>query len=237
MRHVGFVVATLVLSISFIGCPLLKKKTTDDDDPTPAPTGATITVTGTGAKNEGTVLRYSNETALPGLPAIIASNGTVARNFPGNGPQVAVLNRGTVVAKVAQYFTTGTLVMFDDPIGDGSKLLGWVSPKAFDEAAPPPTKTIFVPPRVIDAGAPKVVDAGGGTTTTDAGGGNATATDAGGLPKPTPGQVAVPPVNGKCPDGFTIAESMCRRKCTADDNCPRGTKCKTKSGAKVCTSD
>jgi len=242
MRQLGFALATLVFAASFVGCPLLKKKAPEEeeDPPVAAPVdAATVQVTGTGAKNESSILRYANETAINNEPAVIAKNGTVARNFPGNGPTVAVLNQGQVVAKVASYFSTGVLVMFDDPSGDGSKLLGWVPPKAFDLAAPPPTRTVVVPPPaprptvvVVDAGkAPTVVDAGGGTAVVDAGGGG------GGLPQPKAGTVAVAPVNGKCPDGWAISENMCRHKCAADSECPRGTKCVQKGGPKVCTSD
>src|SRR6516164_8961451 len=111
----------LVVATTFVACPLLKKQGDDAGDT--APDGATVTVSGTGAKNEASVLRYANETPLGNLPAMIGKDGTVARNFPGNGPTVATLAKGTAVAKVAQYFSTGTLIMFDDPSGDGSKLL------------------------------------------------------------------------------------------------------------------
>lgn len=243
-RGFGLALASVVLAASFVGCPLFKKKATDED-PSVAD-AATVTVTGIGAKNEATVLRYASEVPLPNEPAVIGSEGAKARNFPGNGPEVAFLPKGTAVAKIAQYFSTATLVMFDDPSGDGSKLIGWVTPKSFDVAAPAPTKAVVVPPRVADAGGPK--DAGStardGSTTQDAGAtpakdGGAAATDAGGggLPQPPKGSLAVPPVDGKCPDNWTITEGMCRRKCTADSECVRGSKCVSKKGTKVCTSD
>jgi hypothetical protein len=34
-----------------------------------------------------------------------------------------------------------------------------------------------------------------------------------------------------------ISESMCRRQCTTEADCPRGTKCAPKGGTRVCTSD
>jgi hypothetical protein len=234
-----------VLASSFVGCPLLKKKAAPDggdEDPTAALTdAATVPAASLGAKNEANVLRYANETPLPNEPAVIGENGAKARTFPGNGPEVAFLAKGTSVAKIAQYFSTATLVMFDDPSGDGSKLIGWVSPKAFDTAAPAPTKIVVVPPR-IDAGTSVVAkDAGSPVASKDAG---AVPVDAGGggggaatLPTPPKGALAVPPVNGKCPDGWTVAENMCRRKCAADSECPRNTKCASKQGVKVCTSD
>ena len=263
-RGVGLVLAAVVLASSFVGCPLLKKKAaaeTDDDEQAAAAAAAvadadTVTAAGLGAKNEASVLRYANETALENEPAVIGTDGTKARNFPGNGPEVATLAKGTPVAKVAQYFNTATLVMFDDPSGDGSKLIGWVSPKAFDVAAPAPTKTVVVPPRVDagtspspakDAGA-TAKDAGASPTPVkDAGASPTPAKDAGAapvdagsktaLPQPPKSAVAVSIVDGKCPDGWAIAENMCRRKCAADADCPRNTKCATKSGNKVCTSD
>jgi hypothetical protein len=240
----GLVLAAGVLAASFIGCPLLKKKQPADDDSTSAePDAATVAAAGLGAKNEASVLRYANETPLSNEPAVIGASGAKARNFPGNGPEVAFLPKGTPVAKIAQYFSTGTLIMFDDPSGDGSKLIGWVTPTSFDVASPAPTKVI-VPPRV-DAGAVTVKDGGARPPTQDAGSstavkdaGAAPIVDAGSsaIPQPPKGSLAVPPTNGKCPDGWALTEGMCRRKCAADSECPRGTKCVTKQSTKVCSS-
>jgi hypothetical protein len=240
-------ILAMIVAVSFVGCPLLKKlkKTEEEADPAPAPTtadAATVAVTGTGAKNEADVLRYANETPLQNEPAMIGKDATVVRNFPGNGPEVAVLPKGTAVAKIAQYFSTGTLIMFDDPSGDGTKLIGWVSPKAFDAAPPPPTKVVVVPPR--DAGgssAPK--DASGPTpTVTDAGAkaqtdaGTKPVADAGATPSFPKGLTAYPPIDGKCGDTHALTDGMCRKKCAADADCGRGIKCVQKKGAKVCTS-
>ncbi|MBX3206831.1 MAG: hypothetical protein KF764_17305 [Labilithrix sp.] len=255
-RNLGLALASIVLAASFVGCPLLKKKGgaeagADDEDPTAELADATtVTAPGLGAKNEANVLRYANETPLPNEPAVIGDNGAKARNFPGNGPLVAELPKGTAVVKIAQYFSTGVLIMFDDPSGDGSKLVGWVAPKAFDTTAPAPTVKPIVPTPVVrvdagsntvvkDAGAP-VQDAGSPVVVKDAGAAPVVV-DAGAktsvLPQPAKGVLAVPPVDGKCPDGWAVAEGMCRRKCNADADCPRNTKCAVKSGAKVCTSD
>ena len=265
-RGIGLGLASIVIAASFLGCPLLKKKAQpadagdDADDLAAVVDAATVTAAGLGAKNEANVLRYANETPLPNEPAVIGTKGAKARNFPGNGPEVANLAPGTEVTKVAQYFSTATLVMFDDPSGDGTKLVGWVSPKAFDVTAPTP-KTIPTPgptpgptkdvvPARVDAGSTTTKDAG--ATTPDAGSataakdaGAAPKVDAGGggggnnstIPQPPRGVMAVPPVNGRCPDGWAVAESMCRRKCAADPDCPRNTKCASKQGVKVCTSD
>lgn len=235
-RGTGLGLAAIVLASSFVGCPLLKKKggaDAGDEDLAALLDAATVGAAGLGAKNEASVLRYANETPLNNEPAVIGTSGAVARNFPGNGPEVAKLPKGTAVAKIAQYFSTGVLVMFDDPSGDGSKLMGWVPPKVFDTAAPAPTK-IVVPPPLKDAGAVVAHDAGVATKT-DAG---VAVVDAGtsSLPQPPKGAVAVPPVNGKCPDGWTVSEGMCRHTCGADAECPRGTKCLSKKGQKVCSS-
>jgi hypothetical protein len=241
-RTVVLSLASIFLAASFVGCPLLKKKGADAGEES-VEDAATVAAAGLGAKNEASVLRYARETPLANEPAVIGSEGAHVRTFPGNGADVAFLPKGTAVAKIAQYFQTGTLIMFDDPSGDGSKLMGWVAPKVFDVAAPSPTKVI-VPSKVVDAGAPKVVphDAGPAPTPVkDAGAAPAPVVDAGGasggIPQPSKGTIAVPPLNGKCPDGWAVTEGMCRRKCSADSECPRTTKCVLKGGAKVCTSD
>lgn len=241
--------AAVVLS-SLSGCGLLKKKDDADAgvDASAELDAATVTVTGTGAKNEANILRYASETALANEAAVIAKDGTIARNFPGNGPEVATLAKGTAVAKIAQYFSTGTLVMFDDPSGDGTKLLGWVMPTAFDLAAPPPEKPVVVPPRVVvtDGGA-RPVDGGTSdagmlvsSTAGDAGAGDAgtKAADAGaaGLPPAPPrGAASANPVNGKCPADWFLVGGTCRSKCNSDADCAKPLRCIGKRGAgKIC---
>jgi len=276
-RSVGLGLAAILIASSLLGCSLLKKKLQgadagEDDDEIAVVDAAIVTPAGIGAKNEADVLRYANETPVANEPAVIGSKGAKARNFPGNGPEVANLAPGTNVTKVAQYFSTATLVMFDDPEG-GGKLLGWVSPKAFDVTEPTPKATTTptsaptpsptkdkdpAPSRVVDAGSTPtptkdagaaIPDAGSSAAAKDAGAPPKPAPDAGGgggggggasnstIPQPPRGVLAVPPTNGKCPDGWAVAESMCRRKCAADAECPRGTKCASKQGVKVCTSD
>lgn len=230
--------ATCLVAASFIGCPLLKKKAAEEADASaaaPPPGAATVTMSGTGAKNEANVLRYATETPLSNEPAVIGKDNTPARNFPGNGPVVANLAKGVPVAKIAQYFSTGTLVMFDDPSGDGSKLIGWVTPTAFDITAPAPTKIVVVPPRdaggavaIKDAGAAPV-DGGSKTSTTDAGSNNNS-----GIVFPK-GLVSYAPIEGKCGEGYALTQGMCRKKCAADSECGRGLKCVNKGGTKVCS--
>lgn len=257
MKRLSFFVASVLFASVLTGCPLLKKKSADD-----SLDASTVTVGGTGAKNEKDVLRYPTEEALDEV-AVIGKDGAKARNFPGNGPEVATLAKGTVVKKMAKRFSTGVLVMFDDPVaGDGSKLMGWVTPTSFDTAAPKP---VWTPPKIVDAGAVVVkTDAGSTTTTVDAGGsaktdagaatadagggGGGGATDAGGgggggggLAKPARGAVTSPPVSGKCPDGWAVTPSpgdgLCRMVCKADAECTaqsRVTKCKAAGALKLC---
>jgi hypothetical protein len=246
MAKLGLSLFTIAVAASFVACPLSIKKKGDGGDgeePAAAPDAATVAVSGTGAKNEANVLRYANETPIANEPAVVGKDGAVVRNFPGNGPVVATLAKGTTVAKVAAYFNSGTLIVFDDPSGDGSKLLGWVTPKALDAPAPAPTKSAVVPRIATDAAAPHLVVHDAGTVAHDAGAHPPTSVDAGGggggggstLPKPPLGAIAVPPVDGKCPDGWALTESMCRRKCAVDKDCPSHTKCVNK-GTKVCSS-
>lgn len=247
MRRFSFFVATLMFGSALLGCPLLKKKK-GDEDPGDA---ATVSVADTGAKNEKDVLRYATEEPLDEV-AVIGKDGAKARNFPGNGPEVATLSKGTVVKKMAKYFSTGVLVMFDDPAAsDGSKLMGWVPPNAFDVSAPKP---VWTPPKIVDAG---VKTDAGAATTTDAGAakvdagaavvdaGVATVKDAGGsgggggLAQPDRGTVTVPAVGGKCPDTWAVtpADGMCRKVCKADTECSaqsRVTKCKPAGALKLC---
>jgi hypothetical protein len=243
----------VLLASALVGCPLLKKQKGEDD----APDAATVDVAGTGAKNEKDILRYADEEALDEV-AVIGKDGAKARNFPGNGPEVATLQKGTVVKKMAKRFSTAVLVMFDDPVaGDGSKLMGWVVPNVFDTAAPKP---VWTPPKITDAGAKP--DAGGATTpdaggggktdagiaTADAGGGGGR-TDAGGggggggggLAQPARGIPSVPPVSGKCPDTWAVTpapgDGMCRKVCKGDAECTtqsRVTKCKQIGAVKLC---
>jgi hypothetical protein len=238
MRRVSVILASVLFASALAGCPLLKKKGDDSLD------AGTVSVPGTGAKNEKDVLRYPTEEAIDEV-AVIGKDGAKVRNFPGNGPEVASLAKGTVVKKMAKYFSTGVLVMFDDPAtSDGSKLMGWVPPNAFDIAAPKP---VWTAPRITDAGAKAAtVDSGAGAAKPDAGGGSAlVVVDAGGggggasggIPQPKPGTVAVQPVGGKCPDNWALDSAMCRRVCRADTDCPRGIKCKAGASSKVCTSD
>lgn len=237
--------STVIVAGSLFGCSLLKKKGAGDagadgGDLASMADAATVSVTGTGAKNEANILRYASETPLANEPAVIAKDGTVARNFPGNGPEVATLAKGTAVAKIAQYFSTATLVMFDDPSGDGSKLLGWVIPGAFDLAAPPPVKPVVVPARVVisDAGAKDasaVVAMSGGDAGVKLDAGVATAST---VAAPPAGAASATPVGGKCPgQSWQLMGSVCRPKCTTDADCPKSLKCTAKRGlpSKVCT--
>ncbi len=232
------VLSSMIAASSLLGCSFLKKKGSagdaglDGSDLASMADAATVTVTGTGAKNEANILRYANETTVANEPAVIGKDGTVARNFPGNGPEVATLAKGTAVAKIAQYFSTGTLVMFDDPSGDGSKLLGWVNPSVFDVAAPPPAKPVFVPVRIVDAG---VKDA---AVVAVAGGDAGVKHDAGlvTVAAPPHGAASATPVDGKCPwEGWFAIGGVCRSRCRVDADCAKPLKCGASVGRlRVC---
>ncbi len=229
-----------VLACTFVlGCGLLKKKKDagDDDDP-PVANAPTVTVTGSGAKNEKDVLRYASETKIADEAATIGKDGTKARTFPASGADVAVLAKGTAVVKIAKFFSTGVLVIFDDSTAaDGSKLMGWISPEAL--AAPtvapstaPTTAPVVTGPKVVvvvDAGAKPVVDAG--VAAVDAG--SKPVVDAGG-PVPSSGTITVRPIGNKCPAGMILVDPLCRRPCAADADCPKGSVCKSTGGRKTC---
>jgi len=232
-RRLGVVLMTLILATVLLGCPLLTKKQ-GEGDPSVAD-AATTTVTGTGAKNEADVLRYPAETPLNNVPAVIGKDGATARTFPGSGSPVAVLPKGTPCAKVAQFYSTGTLIMFNDPVGDGSTLLDWMTVTSFDTGPVPTTvKTVFVPPKVVDAGATAVKDSGTAPTPV-ADAGAPKVVDAGSSPVPACA-AALPAcpatADGRCATGRTNDNGMCRLPCKADTDCPRNTKCGKK---KLCT--
>jgi hypothetical protein len=224
----------LVLACTFVvGCGLLKKKKdagTDDQPPANAPT---VTVTGTGAKNEKDVLRYASETKIAEEPATIGKDGVKVRTFPASGAEVATLSKGTTVVKLAKFFSTGVLVLFDDPTtGDGTKLMGWIPPEAV--AAPAATTTaapVFTAPKVVVDAGPK--DAGGVGDAGAAADAGKAAADAGSA-TPAIGTITALPTNGKCPTGMTLVGPLCRRPCTTDADC-KGAFCTSSAGKKTCS--
>jgi hypothetical protein len=228
----------VTLSFTFVlGCGLIKKKQPAPEDDESVTNAPTVKVGGTGAKNEKDVLRYANETAIADEPGVIGKDGGVkAKTFPASGADVATIPKGAVVVKKAKFFSTGVLVLFDDPAtGDGTKLMGWISPEALGTAAITPSASTatasptFTAPKVtVDAGAPK--DAG---TAADAG--KAVVADAGGGTAPT-ALLQVNPVAGKCPAGFVLIAPFCRRPCTADRDCPASSFCTQGAGSrKTCS--
>ena len=225
----GVPLLAFVLSFTFlIGCGFLKKKKdagSEDDSLTNAPT---VSVGGTGAKNEKDVLRYANETAIADELAIVGKDGTKAKTFPGTGADVSTLSKGAVVVKKAKFFSTGVLVLYDDPAtADGTKLMGWIPPEGLAPPSatpiPPPTQG-FTARATVDAG-PK--NAGGAADAGKEGG--AAAADAGGAAIPL---IQVLPKGGKCPAGFALFPPFCRRPCNTDGDCPANSFCTQQSGAK-----
>jgi hypothetical protein len=205
-----------------LGCSGLKKKkdTGATTDP-PVGNAPTVTVGGTGAKNEKDVLRYSNETPLADEPGIIGKDVTKVRAFPQTGGEVATLSKGTTVIKKAKFFSTGVLILFDDPTTvDGTKLLGWIPPEALAAPGTVPTvaPTLTAPkPVVVDAGVKPVVVFDAGAPRTSA-------------------LLQTLPVAGECPGGFVIVGPFCRRPCSADADCPRPAVCTLSVGSrKTCS--
>ena len=222
----------LVLSLSSVaGCGLVKKKKPVVDDE-PLPSAPTVAVGGTGAKNEKDVLRYANETPAFDEVAVIGKDGVKAKTFPATGADVASLPRGTTVVKKAKFFSTGVLVLFDDPAtANGTKLLGWIAPEAL-VAGPVATATaapaLTAPKVPIPVGAKDAglgVDAGAsldaGKAVVDAGGGSA-----------PPALLQVNPSAGKCPAGFVLVGPFCRRPCTTDRECPVSSFCTLSIGSR-----
>jgi hypothetical protein len=235
-------VVAVVLSFTFVlGCGFLKKKkpVEDDESTTNAPT---VTVSGTGAKNEKDVLRYKNETPVADEPAVIGKDGVKAKTFPASGADIATIPKGAVVVKKAKFFSTGILVTFDDPAtGDGTKLMGWISPEALGPAtaatatatatatqvftAQPKVATVDAGPK--DAGLAVVADAGKPVVVADAGSGPA---------RPI-GPIAALPVGTRCPASMALVTGLqppCRRPCNKDDDCPTGASCTQSGGRKIC---
>lgn len=242
-------VALLGLVVVGSGCGLLKKKGGDAADAAAAPEAdaATVTVTGTGAANEAAVTRYEKETPLTNEEGVIAKDGVQVKSAVNTGTIVATLNAGTPVIKMAQYFSSGVLIMFDDPsTPEETKFMGWVPTTAF--VAPPgttvtatatfrpPAPTGTVKPQVpvvkVDAGTAPVAKVDAGVTpvaVVDAGAAPVAKVDAGATPTPPSnpqgGLAFPPPPSGKCPTPYQMLDGMCRRPCTNDSGCPRATKC------------
>jgi hypothetical protein len=236
-RKLASASAALLVAAVLLGCPLLKKKGQDagagDDDTSASASvadAATVKVEGSGATNEKDVLRYAKEEKLADEPAVIAKDGVKVRTFPGGGAEVATLGKDTHVTKVAKYFGSGVLIVWD---GVAGKTMGWVPPSALAAPATAATATAattaVVKPsdagvRVVDAGAR--TDAGAadaGARVADAGAIAAVDAGAGG-PKAT--QISYPPdAKGACPPLFIKSGPMCKRRCMIDAECPRGTFC------------
>jgi hypothetical protein len=215
--------AVVLASSLVVGCSVLRKKRDAGTEDPPVTNAPTVSASGTGAKNEKDVLRYANETKLASEPGIIGKDVAKVKTFPGSGADVATLTKGTAVTQLAKYFSTGVLVLFDDPRAvDGSKLLGWVAPEAL---APPVTAHPGVP---ATATARVVALDAGGPASTDAG---AAKPDAAAPGAPTP-LLQVLPTAGKCPPGYAVFGPFCRRPCSADGDCPKGTFCTVGTGGK-----
>lgn len=237
-RKLATASASLLMAAVLLGCPLLKKKgqdagVTDDEtaDLASIADAATVKVEGSGASNEKDILRYAKEEKVADEPAVIAKDGVKVRTFPGGGAEVATLGKDTQVTKVAKYFGSGVLIVWD---GVSGRTMGWVPPSALTAPAAATTATAATTAvvRPSDAGIRTVVDAGvrvdagavdAGARVVDAG--VSAAVDAGASgPKAT--QISYPPdAKGGCPAQFIKSGPMCKRRCMIDAECPRGTFC------------
>ncbi len=241
-RKLATASASLLMATVLLGCSLLKKKgqdagVTDDETADLASIGdaATVHVEGSGATNEKDVLRYAKEEKLDDEAAVIAKDGVKVRTFPGGGAEVATLGKDTPVTKVAKYFGSGVLIVWD---GASGKTMGWVPPSALagPATAPAATETAATAPTavvkpsdagvrvvVVDAGVRVDAGAAAGGRVVDAG--VTAAVDAGASgPKAT--QISYPPdAKGACPPLFIKSGPMCKRRCMIDAECPRGTFC------------
>ncbi|MBX3206830.1 MAG: hypothetical protein KF764_17300 [Labilithrix sp.] len=125
----------LALLMFIVSCSgLLKKKGEEDAgleasvesevaDAEPEPAPAAL------AKNEGDVARFPDETKLDGVAATLQRAYNV-REAPPAGVVIVGLPKGTAVTQIAQR-DGSFLVIFDDPKGPGTKLMGWVHRNAF----------------------------------------------------------------------------------------------------------
>ena len=177
--------------------------------------------------------RNTNETKIADEAATIGNDGTTAKTFPAGGQDVATLTRGVLVVKIAKFFSTGVLIIFDDPTsGDGTKLMGWISPDALaPPSSTPPVATFIAPKVALDAGARPVA-------TLDAGKADASiAVIDAGAPQSAGLLLQVrPDASNSCPVGMRLQGAFCRRPCISDAQCPKGTFCTSANGPKSCAS-
>jgi hypothetical protein len=108
------------------------------------------------ASNADDIARFGEETKLADVQATVTAASVVARESPPNGPQVAVLPKGTVVTQIAQR-EHYVLATFANPKNASETLMGWMFAPSLGGAAVPTTvvKTDGGAVVKVDAGAPK----------------------------------------------------------------------------------
>ena len=223
----------LAFGLAFVlcGCPLFKKKSTDDsttDDSTSSSSGSTSTGT-TGAKNEKDITRYADKETKCEGEMLVSQDVVHPRTYATGGTEIATLTKFAHVTCIAKYFASAVLVTFDDPKG-GGKMLGWVLPEQISDGSTPLAGSASAGPQAVafNGGIGKPVDAG---IKTDAG-----VRDAGAAPTTNTSPLFLPlPANGKCPAPFQPLDSGCRRPCTTDASCPVATFCASRNGKKYCS--
>ncbi len=252
-RRLEAVLGVVTISLALVGCDAIKKRlgrgadggadpSAEDASAEEEGDAATKTVTGTGAKNEGDVVRFADEENIEDEEDELERELAV-RTRPRSGAIVVTLPKGTKVMKVAKHLTAGVLIEFQDPQGDGL-LMGWVPPAAFVASEVPKAKSQLS--QLRDAGAKAAGDAGtkspadAGAKTADAGA--KPAADAGAAAAPGPKKTDItwqPDAKGICPAEFVLVMPLCRRVCTSDTSCPRNVKCVSGAGGgkKYCSTD
>lgn len=215
---------SVVLVLALCGCGLLGKKGGGEDagavtGEVPGAIDAEAVATPPGTpigKNAPAVARFATE--APANEPKMLGQAASPRTSPGAGTVVTQLKTGTVVTRIATN-AGQSLIVFPDPNVPTDNLMGWVPDSAFSAVVVPKPATTTTTDggtvAVVDAGAPAVVDAGAPAVA-----------DAGAAEKKQP----TCPKAGSTPVLLSTTSNAwsCRKNCTADKDCTKGTKkCET----------
>lgn len=215
---------SVVLVLALCGCGLLGKKGGGEDagavtGEVPGAIDAEAVATpppGTPiGKNAPAVARFATE--APANEPKMLGQAASPRTSPGAGTVVTQLKTGTVVTRIATN-AGQSLIVFPDPNVPTDNLMGWVPDSAFSAVVVPKPATTTTTDggtvAVVDAGAPAVADAGA-PAVVDAG---------------TPEKKQPTCKSGSTPVLLSSTSNAwsCRKNCTADKDCTKGTKkCET----------
>ena len=143
-RRAPLLVTAVTIAAAFvIGCPD-KKATPSRDAGSDAAIGdAAIDAAGPEAANEGLVRRYEDETPVDHVPlAVKATSARAVTAYP-KGNEVATLQQGAAVVKLAERNGYFRVTFADDPKVPSLRKMGWVARFAFDE--PTGAKKVTMP--------------------------------------------------------------------------------------------